>query len=336
MCYHYRKPLPSNPSPLIAAELRRYLSAFQSLDIVVGGRTVRVHPPYMMQTTTLLDDPEGLAALGARHRERLRRVQDARAHAPEAVKALLRRHFGGEDCREHPVACGRAPMDAIRNLLQDAVDRHLVPAGAGTPHPDARDLRQWLKTYGIGIDCSGFVQHALTHVVRACCAAAGETSEQSRHYEVGWMLSRDVYREINAPTGADSRFGPVATPGDARPGDILVKPGHVRIVAGVEPEAGGSVVLQLAESTSAKGVPVGLTEVETDIGPRCIRIRYPEPGRPIDAQVPQRQRWQDSVFVPDARERIYILGRLKDLARFCAGHWPVMHAADEQEPCDAR
>ena len=189
-------------------------------------------------------------------------------------------------------------------------------SGEGRSHPDGCDLRQWLKTYGIGVDCSAFVQHALTHVVRACYAAAGETSDEAQCYDVGWMLSRGVYREINATASEDSRFAPVATPGEARPGDVLVKKGHIRVVTGVESTADDGVVLHLAESKSAKGVPVGLTDADTDIGPRLIRIKYPESEYAIDAQVPLRQRWQDGVFAVDERERVYILGRLRALARF--------------------
>jgi len=283
----------------------------------------------MMQTTTLIDDQEALERLAQRHRERLTRVKHARDHAPDAVKALVNRHFYGDDGQEKPVAQGRSPLEDIRSVLQDAVDRQLVPAGAGMPYPDGHDLRQWLKTYGVGVDCSAFVQQALTRVVRACYAAMGEVSGESQSYEVGWMLSRGVYREINADAGEASRFEHVATPGEARPGDVQVKRGHIRIVAGVEAAADGGVILDLAESTSAKGVSVGLTDVDTDIGPRLIRVKYPEPDRAIDKQTPMRQRWHDGAFAPDEEERVYILGRLRALARFCReSHAPLFQCSE--------
>lgn len=305
----------------ISQEVHRYLDDFQRIEIVVtgmDGARVCVHPPYMMQTTTLIDDQEALDKLAERHRERLVRVQHARACAPDAVKVLLGRHFYGGDGRERPVAQGRSSLADIRALLQDAVDRQLIPAGVGKLYPDGYDLRQWLKTYGIGVDCSAFVRHALTRLVRACYAAVDEVSDQSHTYEVGWMLSRGVYREINAAADEDSRFERVPTPGEARSGDVLVKRGHIRIVAGVEMAVDGGVILKLAESTSAKGVPTGLTDVDTDIGPRLIRIKYPEPGRAIGAQTPLRQRWHDDASAADPEECRYILGRLKAFARIFA------------------
>jgi hypothetical protein len=286
----------------------------------VGEVRVFVHPPYMLQTTTLIDDQEAFGKLARRHRDRLVRVNHARDCAPGAVKALLDRHFYDDDGQEELVARGRSPLEEIKSVLQDAVDRRLIPADASKSYPDSHDLRQWLKTYGIGVDCSAFVQQALARVVRACSAATGEVSGESQSYEVGWMLSRGVYREINAAADEDSRFERVPTPGEARPGDVLVKRGHIRIVAGVEAAADGGVILDLAESTSAKGIPTGLSDVDIDIGPRLIRVKYPEPDRTIDGQILMRQRWHDGAFALDAEEHVYILGRLKALVSWGDDH----------------
>jgi hypothetical protein len=297
--------------------LRQLLTAFQQVEVTVrstrGGTptAVYVHMPYMLQSVTILEDEAAFARLKPRHRDRLRRVKAARDAAPSEVKAFLQAQFCASDGGERYVAKGRASPEEVRAFLQEAVDRGLVPPGEGRTDPDAGDLRGWLKRYGVGVDCSGFVQYALNSLLAASHAALGRTP--AGHEGTGFVRAGWVYRQASAgQPGGEVRFRPVPTPAEARPGDVLVSPSHIRIVVGAAARVGGSLVLDLAESTSAPGIPCGLSAAEDDIGPRLIQVCYPVPARPIREQLPLRRAPGESAFQAAGEERQYVLGR------FCA------------------
>jgi hypothetical protein len=294
--------------------LRELLTAFRQVEVTVGARgaslAVRVHMPYMMQSVTILKDEAAFARLKPRHRDRLRRVKAARDAAPPEVKAFLQEQFYASDGGECYVAKGRASPEEVKAFLQEAVDRGLVPPGEGRAHPDAGDLRGWLKRYGVGVDCSGFVQYALNGLLAASDAALGRTPAETEG--TGFVRTGWVYRQASAgQPGGEARFRPVLTPAEAGPGDVLVSPGHIRIVVGAAACADGGLVLDLAESTSAPGIPCGLSAEEDDIGPRLIQVCYPVPARPIREQLPLRRTPGESVFQAADEERQYVLGRYR-------------------------
>ena len=296
--------------------LCQLLTAFQQIEVTVGSTrggaplTVRVHMPYMMQSVTILDDKAASAGLKPKHRDRLRRVKAARDAAPPAVKAFLQEQFYATDGGECYVAKGRASPEDVQVLLQEAVDRGLVPFDEGKAHPDAGDLRGWLRRYGVGVDCSGFVQYALNAVLAASYAALGRTPAETEG--TGFVRAGWVYRQASADLrGSEARFRPVPTPGEAGPGDVLVSPSHIRIVVSAIACAGRGLVLDLAESTSAPGIPCGLSTEEADIGPRLIQLCYPAPARPIREQLPLRRGPGESAFREADEERQYILGRCR-------------------------
>lgn len=297
----------------ISDEIIRVLGLYQGAEIVKPGRdgaethVVAVHIPYMMQTLAIIDDPDAFGKLAQRHQDRLLRVKANRDDAPEAVKQFLHEQFYDGDY-ERLVARGRAGIDDIQSLLQAAVEQGVVPAKS-----DGYGLRTWLKHYGIGIDCSAFVQHALTQVVRTCYARMGAHSRKHREYQVGWMRGVSVYSRLTTDPPSSRRFQNVETPMDARPGDVLMRRGHSRLVIGIHTTADGSAVFDLAESTSARDVPKGRKIEESDIGPRMIQVQYPEPKRPICEQSPV-QKGPEERFTPGSDESSYILGRLKTLA----------------------
>jgi hypothetical protein len=297
----------------ISDEIIRVLGLYQGAEIVMPGRdgaethVVAVHIPYMMQTLAIIDDPDAFGRLAQRHQDRLLRVKANRDNAPEAVKQFLRQQFYDGDY-ERLVARGRAGIDDIRSLLQAAVNQGLVRAES-----DGYGLRTWLKRYGIGIDCSALVQHALTQVVRACYARMGVHSRKHLEYEVGWMRGVSVYPRLTTDPPSSRRFENVKTPMDARPGDVLMRKGHSRLVIRVDAMDDGSAVFDLAESTSARDIPTGRETEETDIGPRVIHVQYPEPRRPICEQSPV-QKGPEERFTPGSDESSYILGRSKILA----------------------
>jgi hypothetical protein len=297
----------------ISDEIIRVLGLYQGAEIVMPGsdgaevHVVAVHIPYMMQTLAIIDDPDAFERLAQRHQDRLLRVRANRDNAPQAVKQFLHEQFYDGDY-ERLVARGRAGVDDIQSLLQAAVEQGLVPAES-----DGYDLRTWLKHYGIGIDCSAFVQHALTQVVRTCYARMRAHSHGHPEYEVGWMRGVSVYSRLTTDPPGSRRFLNVPTPMDARPGDILIKKGHSRLVIRAYAVDDGSAVFDLAESTSARDIPKGREIEETDIGPRMIQVQYPEPKRPICEQSPV-QKGPEKRFTPGSDESSYILGRLKILA----------------------
>ena len=298
---------------LISDEIIRILGRYQGVEIAIPGRDVEetqvvmVHIPYMMQTLAIISDPDAFKKLRQRHQDRLIRVKANRENAPAAVKRFLHRQFYHGDC-ERLVARGRADVDDIQRLLQAAVNQGLVPV----KHPDGYDLRAWLRHYGVGTDCSSFVQHTLTRVVRSCYARIGEHYREQVNYEVGWMRAIAVYSRLTTDPPSSERFESVQTPMDARPGDILVKKGHSRLVVRMNAMDDGSAMLDLAESTSARDIPKGREIEENDIGPRMIQVQYPEPEQPICEQSPV-QKGPEERFTPNSDESSYVLGRLRKL-----------------------
>jgi len=307
--------------------LRELLTAFQQIEVTVGSTrggaplTVRVHTPYMMQSVFILEDQAATAKLKPKHQDRLRRVKAARDAAPPEVKAFLQEQFYASDGGECYVAKGRASPEDVQVLLQEAVDRGLVPFDEGKAHPDAGDLRGWLRRYGVGVDCSGFVQYALNALLVASDAALGRTPAETEG--TGFVRAGWVYRQASADLpGSEARFRPVSTPAQARPGDVVASPGHIRVVVGTAARTDGAIVLDLAESTSALGIPCSLCTEEADIGPRLIQVCYPAPARPIRAQVSLRRALGESAFQAAVEERQYVLGRFRafELARaVCVG-----------------
>ena len=151
---------------LITAEIYRFIREFQNIEIRVkpGNAepfdSVFVHPPFMLQSVTLVNNDEEFNKLKTRHQSRLQGVKNAREAASDEIREFLNRRFYDSNGKERYIACGRAGLEEIRMLLQGAVDQGLVPIPKGKKYPDGDDLRNWLKKYGIGIDCSGFVQHS--------------------------------------------------------------------------------------------------------------------------------------------------------------------------------
>jgi hypothetical protein len=222
-------------------------------------------------------------------------AEGAKLKAPGAVKQFLHEQFYDGDY-ERLVARGRAGVDDIQRLLQAAVDQGLVPAES-----DGYDLRTWLRHYGIGIECSAFVQHALTQVVRSCYARMGAHPREYLDYEVGWLRSVTVYSRLTTDPPSSKRFENVRAPVDARPGDILTNNHHIRLVARINAMNDSSAVFE-------RGIE------ENGIGPRMIQVHYPQPERPICEQSPV-QMGPEERLIPGNDESSYILGRLKKLKR---------------------
>lgn len=301
---------------LITAEIHRFVREFQNIKIRVTPKNVEenvcvfVHPPYMIQSVALIDNDEKFKQLKERHRIRLQRVKKARETASETVRRFLARQFYEKDGGEKHIADGRAELADIRKLLQEAVDQGLVSISRGKKYPDSYDLRRWLKKYGVGIDCSGFVQQLLRHLIEVSRAEVGKVTDRKFELDKGLLRCKWVYRNIIEGTRyGESAFVEVSVPKKARPGDVVVSRSHMRIVVSVEVVKDGGIVFDLAESTSARDIPSGQTYEETDIGPRMIQVKYTKPNQPIARQIPLEKRLTDDTFEGDRAENTYVIGR---------------------------
>jgi cell wall-associated NlpC family hydrolase len=83
-------------------------------------------------------------------------------------------------------------------------------------------LRRWLKKYGVGIDCSGFVQQALRRLIEVSRAEVGKAADRESELEKGLLRCEWVYKNIMR----DARYGErafveVPIPTKSRPGDVV-------------------------------------------------------------------------------------------------------------------
>jgi len=304
----------------LAAEINRFVSEFQTIGIRVTPKNaeerifVFVHPPYMLQSVRLIDDGDKFEQLKERHRVRLRRVKQAREIASESVRQFLDRQFYEKDRRGRGIASGRAELAEIRELLQEAVDQGLVTISRGRKYPDGYDLRKWLKKYGVGIDCSGFVQQALRRLIEVSRAEVGQVADRESELDKVFLRCEWVYRNITEGARyGEQAFVEVSTPTKARPGDVVVSRTHIRIVVNVDVVKDGEIVFEVAESTSARDIPSGQTREEADIGPRIIQVKYPKPYEPIAQQSPLKKRMVDDAFEEDRAESGYVIGRCREI-----------------------
>ncbi len=247
----------------VRQELEDFLQEFQNITVtvtwgedtgtqsVMHSEEVAVHPPYFMNVR----DRSGA------HPRTLQRYDAAQAHrraADRATRQLLNEISRREGRRGGMGAAsarvGKSSPDEIRRILERALDRNLIQAGAGQDHPNSQDLRNWLIRYGIGIDCSGFVSQALNRVI----TAMGGESEGLR------LGSRGL-------RGGNRRFERISDPTQLRPGDTMYKPGHIRIITSVSRES-GDVVFSTAESRAGGSDDPGGDQA--DVGPASAQWRY--------------------------------------------------------------
>ena len=295
-----------------AVAIGNFLAEFQNIELHGPPQTpnahhsVFVHPPYMMQSVRLIENVQQFARLAERHQLRLQRVKTARDNANDETKQFLHAQFYDENNQEKLLANGRATLAEIKQLLQEAVDQKIIPWSE-----DRRAYRAWLKTYGLGIDCSGFVEQALQRLVEI---RYGER-ELEQIPKVPFLRSGWVCQSILGQTERENgKFDVVLRPFQAKPGDILVNQHHMRIIINTH-FLDDAIIFEAAESTSATDIPAGQTEEENDIGPRRILLNYPHPDLPITKQTPLKRRVIDPQFAPDADEKTYLIGRYQLLNR---------------------
>ncbi len=238
---------------LIEKEIEAFTEEFSNIPVIAGwseggqsrNETIYVRPPYFMN---LLPFKEGN---GPQPRpktiERYKEAEENRNHAPQPVKDLLSQV-------PSKVLKGKSTPDDIRELLQKAVRSDLIRSENGLSHPNSEDIRNWLKKYGIGVDCSGFASQVLNRVTQR----AYEASSMSPPHQLS--IDNTSSADLKGGEGRKQSFIRVRTPSDLRPADTMQieskgKSEHVRIIEKVTTTPEGYIEFTTVESSGrANGI----------------------------------------------------------------------------------
>jgi peptidoglycan hydrolase-like protein with peptidoglycan-binding domain len=284
-------PAESLPPNLVQQELDRFYKEFAAFPVVIRGtkekpvvpaRTVRVHPPYFINVN---ENSKGLS------KEVFAEAEEARAKP--AVRAFFT-HVGKEQALGGWMALhGKATMANLQQILEEALERGLIQP-QDEARPTAEDLETWLRTHGVGVDCSGFVSQALTSVLQKQRHAAGLEGPV-----------KPISLGSKGLKGGSKDFAKVGEGKDCKgprclqPGDTMYIPGHIRILASVEAKDGG-IQFTTFESAAAKRKRLGLT---------TAYWFYPDPGsfKNLKIRRDESKPWAATGEKPT-------FGRLNDLA----------------------
>ena len=222
------------PPSFVEQQLTAAFQEFTAVPVVVRGtadhpvvppRTVQVHTPYLIN----VDDDSA-----AKSKEVVPATAMA-ARQQKAVRAFFANvkkddKLSGQNDR---ALVGKATPQQIQGILQAALDQAIIqPQDA--EQPTAADLRPWLRTHGVGVDCSGFVSQALTRVVEQGYHASGQQGPV-----------KEIYHGSKGLKGGTGNFAEVGKnktckgPTCLAAGDTMYIPGHIRIIASVTPRDGG-------------------------------------------------------------------------------------------------
>lgn len=215
----------------IRTAVEGFLAGWMAIPVRVGSQTLRVHPPYFMNAN---------ASSAAATRERHRLATEHRAAAPAALRALI-----GESRFSHE-RIGKSTTAKLCDLLQDADSRGLLTADArvGTS-PTGDKLRDFLKHYGLGVDCSGFVSQAINKLIDLFPGATAADRIAAPHSTGSASLK-----------GGQGSFERVTDPTQLCGGDTMWLSGHIRILAWAE-RRGANICFCTAESRSSNPRDVG-------------------------------------------------------------------------------
>lgn len=137
---------------------------------------------------------------------------------------------------------GKASPEQMQSFTQTLVDMN--PFGVSARAITAGMVTRWLKKYGIGVDCSGFVTQALDYATTEVVGT-----------DPGLGEDRDM-RNAASLNSRRSDFRRVTSVADVRPGDTMWLEGHIRIVTRVGPGPGGrGLQMMIAESTPNAQMP---------------------------------------------------------------------------------
>jgi hypothetical protein len=112
---------------------------------------------------------------------------------------------------------GRGSPEQIQQTVQNALNQNLIPGSSGPP--TGEQIHNWMKRFGLGIDCSAFVYYALERVHEVMA-----DPEEARRFARQWGGFVPTVTTLHA------RQLPISRPSDLRPGDMQILPGHIRLV----------------------------------------------------------------------------------------------------------
>lgn len=148
-----------------------------------------------------------------------------------------------------PTKFGKGSPEEMASFTQTLID--LNPFGVPAKDITAGMVTGWLKKYGIGVDCSGFVTQMLDYAT---------TEVVGKDPKLGNTGVRE-FRNSTSLHGNAGEFRKVASPAEVRPGDTMWLQGHIRIVTRVGPGPGGKgIQMMIAESTPNEQLPASLAQ----------------------------------------------------------------------------
>lgn len=285
----------------IRSSVEGFLAGWKAIPVTVGGKVVTVHPPYFINVN------EKSAAAS---KERMRLAEQHRAAAPAALRALI------NEKRFLHARIGKATTAKLRELLEaaDAKGVLLTDATVGG-QATSTTLRAFLKHYGLGVDCSGFVATALNELV----ALFKDATAADR-------IAEPLETPSGSLKGGVGAFERVTDPTQLCGGDTMWLTGHIRILAWAE-RRGDRIVFCTAESRSSD---------PRDIGPSSALWRLVPDAKAGTANFKgwRLERNGDPAAADSAWARVdttHVYGHYKPLRKLlqAAGVKPAALAADE-------
>ena len=207
------------------------LARYRAIALTVGGQPLHVHPPYFINV-----NPKSAKA----SKDRFELAERHRAAGPAALRALI------NEKRFLMARIGKATPEALIDFLQSADAAGLLTTDATVPPPATPDkLRAFLKHYGIGVDCSGFVGLALNAVMDTLpgVAAADKLADPLGTASASFKGGQGAFERVTDPTQLCG-------------GDTMWLEGHIRIVAQAD-RSGQRIFFCTAESRASDPADVG-------------------------------------------------------------------------------
>jgi hypothetical protein len=171
-----------------------------------------------------------------------------------------------DSARKNPtLLSGKASSGDMQKFTQSLVNAMSKEKSAN--QITSTSVIAWLKRYGIGVDCSGFVTQALDRSIEN--VAGNET-------DIG---DRRMFFGSGSLKGGQGAFAAVNAPADFRPGDTMWQDGHIRIVTKVGPTPDNKGIMFMT-AESAIETPAGLLDefgIDETYRPGLMEVvwRYP-------------------------------------------------------------
>lgn len=314
---------PTDLASDVRAALQEFYTAYNDISVDVPGEageliTVYVDPPYWLQGgSSGTDDTARRVSLVDVNRSQLSMY---RIWQLDVVLGIAKP--------------GRATRDELRQATQLAVDMGLV-APPSDPTEEAWELaiEAWMVRYGMGVDCSAFVQQALQHTTAALGLPSSHVPGLAKTLassELSWIDDEGRTQH--------GRLEPVTSPRKLLPGDTMAHETHVRIVLEVHYE-GTTTLLTTIESGSVRvdrHNPDPLFALE-GFGPMLRTWRL----APLDSgatEVPDR--FADCRLEPiepaEEETHTWVYGRLPALARYYEARVGASPLQPSEPPGDAQ